>query len=72
MACRLICCGMQDHLVVAGGLIVVACRLLSCSMHVGSSSLTRDRTQSLCIGSMEFYPLDHQGSPSLQLFNGRV
>ena len=32
-------------------------------MHVGSSSLTRDRTQAVCIGSMESYPLHHQGSP---------
>ena len=31
--------------------------------HVGSSSLTRDEAQALCIRSMEFFPLDHQGSP---------
>ena len=31
--------------------------------HVGSGSLTRDRTQAPCIGSMEFKPLDHEGSP---------
>ena len=31
--------------------------------HVGSSSLTRDRTWAPCIGSVESYPLDHQGSP---------
>ena len=31
--------------------------------HVGSSSLTRDRTQAPCIGSSESQPLDHQGSP---------
>ena len=37
--------------------------LLSCSMHVGSSSPTRDRTRAPCIGSMVSYPLDHQGSP---------
>ncbi|XP_061031157.1 DNA repair protein RAD51 homolog 3 isoform X2 [Eubalaena glacialis] len=35
----------------------------SCSMHAGSSSPTRDRTQTPCIGSTESYPLDHQGSP---------
>ena len=44
--------------------LVVACRLLSCSMHAGSSSLTRDQTWAPCIGSTESYPLDHQGSPS--------
>ncbi|XP_060164404.1 protein archease isoform X2 [Globicephala melas] len=36
---------------------------LSCSMHVGSSSLTSDRTWAPCIGSVESHPLDHQGSP---------
>ena len=30
-------CGMRDLLAAACGLIVVACRLLSCGMHVGSS-----------------------------------
>ena len=35
---------------------------LSCGMHVGFSSPTRDWTQAPCIGSMESYPLDHQGS----------
>ena len=44
-------------------LLVAACGLLSCSMHVGSSSPTRDQTLAPCIGSMESYPLDHQGSP---------
>ena len=48
--CRLLSCGM---------------RTLSCSMHVGSSSLTRDRTQAPCIGSVESYPLCHQRSPWL-------
>ena len=37
-------------------------------MHVGSSSPTRDRTWAPCIGSMESYPLDHQGSPYHPLF----
>ena len=32
-------------------------------LHVVSSSLTRDRTQVPCTGSMVSYPLDHQGSP---------
>ena len=35
---------------------------LSCGMHVGSSSPTRDRICTPCIGSVESYPLDHQGS----------
>ena len=42
--------------------LVVACKL--CLQHVGSSSLTRDRTCTLWIGSMEFSPLGHQGSKS--------
>ena len=33
--------------------------------HAGSSSLTRDQTQTPCIGSTESWPLDHQGGPSL-------
>ena len=49
-------CGTQD-------LLVAACGLLSCGMHVGSSSPTRDRTQAPCIGSAESYPPDNQGSP---------
>ena len=32
-------------------------------LHVVSRSLTRDRTQVPCTGSMVSYPLDHQGSP---------
>ena len=42
---------------------------LSCSMHVGSSPLTRDRTRAHCIGSMESYPLCHQGSPITSTLN---
>ena len=45
------------------GSLVAPSGLLSCGMHVGSSSLTRDRTQAPCIGSTESYPLHHQGSP---------
>ena len=41
---------------------------LSCSMYVGSSSLTRDRTLAPCIGSMESYALDHQESPFCSFF----
>ena len=36
---------------------------------VGSSSLTRDRTWDPCTGSMESWPLDHQGSPDWCLLN---
>ena len=36
---------------------------LSCGMHAGSSSPTRGQTRAPCIGSVESYPLDHQGSP---------
>ena len=46
-ACRIFSCGMRTP---------------SCGMHAGSSSLTRDRTQAPCTGSMDSYPLDHQGS----------
>ena len=36
-------------------------------MHVGSSSLTRDRTQALFIGGVESYPQEHQGSPKVKI-----
>ena len=45
-----------------------ACGIFSCDMHAGSSSPTRDWTWAPCIGSVESYPLDHQGSPSPSLF----
>ena len=48
-------CGTQD--------LRCGMRTISCGMHVGSSSPTRDRTQAPCIGSVESYPQDHQGSP---------
>ena len=48
--------------------LVVACKVLTCDMHLQSSSPTRDRTQASCIGSMESYPLDHQGSPEIFVF----
>ena len=51
------------------GLLVAAYGLLSCGMHVGSSFLTRDQTPAPCVGSVESYPLDHQGSPSLSLYS---
>ena len=40
-------------LVVAGGLLSCGMRTLSCGMHVGSSSLTRDQSRAPCIGSAE-------------------
>ena len=49
------------------GSLVVACQLLSCGMHVGSSCLTRDRTQAPCIGCVESHSLRHQGSPILTI-----
>ena len=50
-------------LVAAGGLLSCGIQTLSCGMHVGSSSLTRDQTQAPSIGSAESYSLHHQGSP---------
>ena len=49
--------------VVAGGLLSCGMWTLSCSMHVGSSSLTRGQTWAPCTGSAESYPLRRQGSP---------
>ena len=53
-------------------LFILAVPGLSCGMrdlcwgrHAGSSSLTRVRTRVPCIGSVESYPLDHQGSPKV-------
>ena len=46
---------------------------LSCGMHAGSSSPTRDPTRAPCIGSAESYPLDHQGSPfTFNYLNGPI
>ena len=46
-----VACGI---FVAACGLFeVVACGLLSCGTHVGSSSLTRDQTRAPCTGSVE-------------------
>ena len=39
---------------------------------VGSSSLTRDQTWASCIENSESYPLDHQGSPTVIIFNAFV
>ena len=52
------------------GSLVAACGLISCSMHAGSSSPTRDWTQAPCIGSAGSYPLDHQGTPFAQFVIG--
>ena len=64
-AFRIFSCGMWAFffLVVACGLLSCTTWTFSCSMHEGSSSLTRDQTWAPCIGSSESYPLDHQGSP---------
>ena len=59
---------LHQALVSAGRLLSCGMRTLSCGMHVGSSSLFRDRTQAPCIGSMESYPLRHQGSPPSSAF----
>ena len=45
---------------------------LSCSMHVESSSPTRDGTRAPCIGSAESYPLDRQGNPLNGAFEDEV
>ena len=46
-------CSRQAPLVAAHELLSCGMRTLSCSMHVGSISLIRDRTQAPCIGSVE-------------------
>ena len=38
----------------------MACGLLNCDTHVGSSFLTRDRNWAPCIGSADSYSLDQQ------------
>ena len=55
---------LQGSLVAARGFLNCGMQTLSCGIHVGSSSLFRDRTQAPCIGTAESYPLRHQGSPS--------
>ena len=54
---------LTSSLVAAHGLLSCGMQTLSRSMHLGSSSLTRDRTRARCIGSSESYTLRHQGSP---------
>ena len=46
----LLSCSSPAPLVAAHVLLSCDMRTLSCGMHVGSSSLTRDRTQAPCIG----------------------
>ena len=57
----------MGSLVAAHGLLRFGLRTLSCGMHVGSSSLTRDQTQAPCFGS-RVSPLRHQGSPCTTFF----
>ena len=42
---------LTGSLVAAGGLLSCGMQTLSCGMHVGSSSLTRDRTQTPALGA---------------------
>ena len=67
MACGLLSCGMRASYLQHAGLSC-GMRTLSCGMHVGSSSLTRDRTWAPCVGSVESYLLHHQGSPARTFF----
>ena len=55
-------CSMRD---LCCGMFSCSMRIPSSGMHVGSSSPTRDGTQAPCFGSVEFYPLDHKGSPEI-------
>ena len=45
--------GCAKSLVAAGELLSCGMRTLSCGMHVGSSSLARDRTRDASFGSTE-------------------
>ena len=49
---------------MARGIFDLCCGMRTLLRHVGSSSLTKDRTWASCIGSVESLPLDPQGSPS--------
>ena len=71
---------LHQVLVAARGIFVAAClvaicgllscgmQTLSCSMHVGSSSLTRDQTWAPCIGNMGVSPTGPQGMSQKVLF----
>ena len=61
MAAPGLCCGMCD-------LLVAACRLLVAACMWDLVPWPRDWTQAPCIGSMESYPLDLQGSPDRPVF----
>ena len=56
-------------LVAAHSIFSCSMRTLSCS--IWSSSLTRDQTQTPCIGTTESQPLDQEGSPLNQISEGR-
>ena len=60
-----LCCVIQA--LGCTGSVVVACGL-SCSIW-DLRSPTRDWTWTPCIGNLESYPLDHQGSPFFSLLN---
>ena len=51
--------------IFSGSMRTLSCciQTLSRGIHIGSSSPTRNRTWAPCIGSVESYPLDYQGSP---------
>ena len=57
-------------LFVAGGLLSCGMKTLSCSMHVGSSFLTRDRPQAPCIGNSQFNHCTTRGVPGI--FNSHI
>ena len=59
---------LAGSLVAARWLLSCGMQTLSCGMHVGSSSLTRDWTRAPCIGSSESQPLHHLGSPYDEIF----
>ena len=73
--CSLFFLKLIYYLFGCAGVLVVAPRNLQSSLwlegswHMGSSSLARDRTWALCLGSMEPLPLDHQGSPKIYAFS---
>ncbi|XP_054939840.1 uncharacterized protein [Physeter macrocephalus] len=53
MAAPCLSCSHMGSSLRHEGSLVAVCRLLSCSMHAGSSSLTRNRTRAPCIGNVE-------------------
>ena len=61
--CQVLVTAPGSSIFVAGSLFM-ECRTFQLR-HVGSSSLTGDRTQTPCIGRAESQPLDHQGCPNI-------